>query len=642
MNFKALIRNPRAYAESLTLRDAIGMAKELDRRYHEDANSPVPDEVYDVLVKVIAERSPNNPYLRKVGSSVKSGQKVRLDTPMPSLDKRFPGTPELKKFLRPGTYVLSDKKDGNSLTVGYTNRTLSYARTRGDGVVGQDVSGICPALNVPTKLAKGVIEVRCEMIMQKDLFATKYHKREVQGRTYKSARNMVAGLTKRNEASKFVRDTDVYALEILKGYGADKPLSQQFKILKSLGFTVVPHKVVENLTEAELIAYYGERKKKAHYEIDGIVVARDVPYKRTADNPKHAVAFKINSIDDAIETKVTGIEWTQSRHNKLVPVIHIEPVEINGAEVAKITGHNFFFIQNGFRYKDRAKNPKVMPINKGAIVKILRRGEVIPHVEEVVRAAKMPAKPDVDYKVSSVNAIAVQKDASKERKILHFFTTLEVEGIKLGTIRKLEEAGLNTISKILKAGTEDFMRAEGIQHTTALTLYRNIKKLKSEGASFAKLGHASGVFGDKIGEVKLQAVYDTYPRIVSLASKDVNWLTGKLEQVAGLKTLASTIAVKLPKFVQFLERTGLKVVTVKIERSGNAMDGKVVLFTSVRDKDLAQWIVANGGRIASTVKQANVLIVKDKGASNTKIDYAKQNSIPLFTVEGFRRKYGIL
>ena len=642
MNFDSLIKNPKAFVKNPTLKDLILMATELDRLYHEEDDSPVPDEAYDILVKEIARRSPNNKYLKKIGSKALGGIKVRLDTPMPSLDKRFPDTKELTKFLSSGDqFVLSDKKDGQSLTLGYPKGELEYARTRGDGVVGQDVSGICPALGVPHSIGK-TMEVRVEFIMSKAVFASKYKGKTVGGRVYKVARNMAAGLSKRNEPSKFVKDVHVRAFEILSGYGSDKPQSEQLKILKKLGFNVVPYKVVQNLTEKQLVAYYNERKAKSEYELDGIVVAKDVKYRHTADNPKHAVAFKINSLENSVITKVLEIEWKQSRHGKLVPTVWIEPVEINGVTINKITGHNWFFIQNGFRYKDRGDKPPVRAINSGAEVRILRRGDVIPHIEEVVRPARRPAVPSQDYKVVGVDAMAVETDASKERQILHFFTTMEVEGIKLGTIRKLEAVGLDSITRILRAGTADFVKAEGIQQATAVRLYKGIQSLKTNGATFAKLGHASGVFGNKIGETKLQAVYDKYPRILTWGEKSPSWITAKLEEVEGIATLASVIAKKLPRFIRFLERNKLKIVAPKrVKATGKKMVGHTVLFTSVRDAELKNWIEANGGKIASTVKQASILVVKDKDAVNNKIDYARSNRIPIYTVAGFRQKYGI-
>lgn len=642
MNFTALIKKPRAVAEALTVKDLVLMATELDRLYHESDNSPVPDEVYDILVKVIKERSPNNPYLKKIGSKALGGVKVKLNTPMPSLDKVFPGTKELTKFLSTGErYVLTDKKDGQSLTLGYPNGELKYARTRGDGTIGQDVSGICEALGVPHSVGKPM-EVRVEFILSKAKFLKKYKGKDVEGRKYKVARNMAAGLSKRNKPSQFVKDVDVMAFEILSGYGSNKPQSAQLSILKKLGFNVVPNKIITGLDERKLVAYYNERRAAAHYEIDGIVVAKDVPYKHSADNPKHAKAFKINSLESAQVTKVIDIEWKQSRHNKLVPTIWIEPIEINGVEVNKVTGHNWFFIQNGFRYKDRANKPPVRAINIGSEVRVLRRGDVIPHVEEVTRPARKASTPQQDYKINGVDAVAVDKDASKERQILHFFTTMKVEGIKLGTIRKLETVGLNTISKIMKASTADFVKADGIQQASANRLYQGIQAIKNNGASFAQLGAASGSFGQKIGETKLQAVYEHYPRIMSWGEKDTDWLTSKLEEVAGLNLLAATIARKLPYFIRFLERNGLHIVAPKVvAKTGNKMQDKKVLFTSVRDDEIKNWIIANGGKIASTVNQASILIVKDIGATNNKIEYARQNSIPIFTVSGFRKKYGI-
>lgn len=641
MNFRSLIKNPKAFVQTPTLKDLILMATELDRLYHEEDNSPVPDEVYDILVGEIARRSPNNKYLKKIGSKALGGIKVKLNTPMPSLDKRFPGTKELTRFLSSGaSFVLSDKKDGQSLTLGYPEGDLEYAYTRGDGLIGQDVSGICPALGVPQSIGK-TMEVRVEFIMSKAKFQSKYLGKKVEGRVYKVARNMAAGLSKRGVASKFVKDVDVIAFEILSGYGSDKPQSKQLAILKRLGFNVVPNKTVKNLTEEELVAYYHERKGQRKYEIDGVVVAKDIPYKHGADNPKHAVAFKINSLDDSIVTKVVSVEWKQSRHSKLVPTVWIEPVVVAGVTINKVTGHNWFFIQHGFRFKDRKKKPPVRAINVGSEVRILRRGDVIPHIEEVTRPARRPAVPPQDHKVVGVDAMAVETYASQERKILHFFTTLEVEGIKIGTIRKLEAIGLDSITKILRAGTATLVKADGIQQTSAVRLYQGIQSLKKNGATFAKLGHASGVFGNKIGDGKLQAVYEKYPRILSWGEKDTDWITAKLEEVDGVATLASVIAKKLPRFIRFLDRTGIPVAAPeKIAKTGSKMEGKVVLFTSVRDAALEKWIKSNGGKIASTVKQANILLVKE-GASNSKIDYARANSIPVVTVNGFKQKYGI-
>lgn len=646
MNFKPLIRNPRAFAESLSIKDAVAMARELDRLYHEDADSPVPDEVYDVLRKVIEERSPNNSYLKKVGSKVGSGVKVKLKTPMPSLDKRFPGTKELTRFLVPGTYVLSHKLDGNSIVIGYVDGLPAYVYTRGDGLTGQNVSGILPSLYIPKKIGNRTLEVRAELIMSDTTFNSKFRGVDIGGRTYKVARNMVAGLTKRNVADKFVKACDVAAFEILNGYGSDKPLSHQLAQLKKWGFGVAPFEVVKNPTEQYLLDKYREWKPDGGYgkpyAIDGVVVTRDISYKRSASNPKHSVAFKVNTIDDAVTTKVTKVEWIQSRHNKLVPTIHIEPVVIGGATLSKITGHNFYFIQHGFRYYDRDKGLPVRLIGPGAEVRILRRGDVIPHVEDVVRPVRRPCLPDVAYKLgkNEVEAYAEDTSVSNERRILHFFSTLDVEGIKLGTIRKLEAVGLNTVSRILKASSASFMQAEGIQHATAVKLYQNIKKLRTEGAGFAKLGHASGAFGNKIGEGKLQFCIDTYPKLMSWVDvKSTAYIENKLSAVNGIDAQAAIIAKRLPRFARFLARTGIPIKEKTVTKVGSKLTDQAVLFTSVRDKELAEYVLANGGKVATTVKQATMLIIKE-GASNTKIDEAKELGKPVYTIAAFKKKFG--
>ncbi|MNV91578.1 DNA ligase [compost metagenome] len=111
--------------------------------------------------------------------------------------------------------------------------------------------------------------------------------------------------------------------------------------------------------------------------------------------------------------------------------------------------------------------------------------------------------------------------------------------------------------------------------------------------------------------------------------------------IKGFKELAKQIAQNLKNFVEFLARNGIELVETKKEAVlGSAMKGKSVLFTSVRDAALQKWIVQQGGKMATTVNNADMLVVKE-GASNNKTEAALAKGIPILTLEAFKRKYKV-
>jgi len=174
-----------------------------------------------------------------------------------------------------------------------------------------------------------------------------------------------------------------------------------------------------------------------------------------------------------------------------------------------------------------------------------------------------------------------------------------------------------------------------------VTLERNIRNALAKNATLAKLGAGSGIFGDKFGERRLDELFKVHPEIVYDKLPKAALVT-KIQEVRGFKQLAIPLAQEMPKFRMFLKKLGIKpVAPKKVVATGNKLNGISVLFTSVRDKALADWIVANGGKLASTAKSANLLIVKDAFASNNKTDYAHANGIPVLTLDQFRTKYKV-
>ena len=651
VSIRSLKSNPESYIDSLNRMQSIGLAEYLDYRYHTKNNSPVDDEVYDLLIDHIRQNWPRARYLKKIGHKVETKPRngvveVKLDIPMPSMDKIKPGNGTVDKFTggRAGTYVISDKLDGISLELVYENGKLIRALTRGDGIKGQDVSGVIPALRVPKTIpVKGKFVPRLEFIVPHKTFSSKFSKYEGKGE-FATGRNMGGGLLTRNQPSANVKAFRCVAYDIIGGTGSNDSISKKLARLKKLGFTVVAHKKISGvLDDARLTKLHDLRKKKSIYDIDGIIITKDIAAAPTRTNPKHAKAFKVNSLANSQVVAVREVEWRKSRVGKWIPRIRIDPIILGGVEVQYFTAHNAFFIRHGFKYQDRDKGLPVRPINVGAKIRVLRSGDVIPYIVEVVKPARRPSEPSEPY-VLDANGVHYLSEKIKGdetvavKRMIHFFKSMEMDGVKEGTVRKLRAAGYRTIKSILNASAEDFMEIEGFQKTSAKNLERNIQKGLKE-ATFVRAALASGLFGDKIGARKLQEIIDHYPNIMEMSKISPKELEARIRKVRLFSNLSKQIAVGLPKFAKFVSTHG---ITIRAEKgpSSTKLANIRALFTSVRDADLAKAIKDNGGKVVSTVKQANVLIVKE-GASNNKTVQAEELGIPILTLEKFRQKYKV-
>ena len=646
-SLRSIKANPLKVITELNKTESIELAKYFDYRYHEKNKPVVSDEVYDLLIDRIKERWPKAAYLKKVGHKVttKGRKEVTLPINMPSLDKVKPETKDLSSFLK-GSVVLMDKLDGISLLLEYRKGRPYACYTRGNGTRGQDVSGVLPALNIPKTIPeKSVVLIRCEFIIGRKTFSAKHAKISGKGE-YKTSRNMGGGLLTRNEPSSAVSDFNVVAYEIPKGKGAGAAMSAQLTQLKRWGFTPVRHKKVSGLDVETLTEMLDKFRKTAKYDIDGIVVAQDKAYTVSKKNPKHAKAFKVNSLAASEVVTVKDVEWNRSRYGKLIPRVIVDPIQLGGVTVENFTGHNYFYIQNGFRYQDRNKKMPVRPLGKGAQIRVIRSGDVIPYIMEVVKPARRPSKPDVEYSMdeTGVHAMAVREKGVddpelRKKRLVQFFSAMKMKGVKSGIIEKLYDAGFRTLKSILHASPEKLQRAEGIKEKTAQNVVATIANGLSN-ARFAQTAYASSIFGDKIGSTKLQAVIDHFPNIMEMTqTQSPMMLQDQLEEVAGIKTQAKMLSKGLPKFARFLERNR---ITLQPEpnatKASSKLEGIKVLFTSLRDDELMQDILANGGQKAASVKSATHVVAKP-GASNNKISEAQDKDIPIMTVDEFREEF---
>ena len=582
----------------------------------------VSDAQYDIVKEYIERKFPANVAIKQVGAVVVKN-KVVLPYEMASMDKIKPESDALVRWTAKykGPYILSAKLDGVSGL--YTcEGDVPRLYTRGDGKVGQDVSHLTRVLSLPC--IPGLV-VRGEFILRKAVFDAKYKG------TFATARNLVAGIVNAKTIDDKTRDLDFVVYEVIKPVLSP---SKQLDTLLGHRFNTVWHMTTKTLSNEALSAVLQDTRAKYEYETDGIIVTDDKVWPRGTGNPEHAFAFKMAISDQMAEAKVVDVLWEVSQDGYLKPRIRIEPVNIAGVNIEYTTGFNGKFIEeNG--------------IGVGAVVRVIRSGDVIPYIREVIAPAAKAKMPDVPYvwtttRVDIMVENAAEDPAVKRKNVIGFFLELDIKGLGESNLKKMVEAGQDSVAKILGLGLADLEKVFG-QGKTAPALYEGIKARVTE-ATLAELMTASNMFGRGIGRKSVDALLKESPDFLTSA-KDK---TIKLEVLSkiGVKKNGEQFYDAIVPFRRFLEECGLagKLDAVQIPLVQglvqNPLSWKSVVMTKVRDAEIIDFLKRVGATLDDTMKTTTfVLIVKDRGDVSSKTKYAEARGIPIMTVEEFKGEY---
>lgn len=632
--YEKLIANPRGVLNAMDQAQIERLIKRLDKAFFTQ-DELVPDTVYDVIRRYYQKKFPGGSLTSKIGAKAKADQ--RLDVPMASLNQYQVGTAKLQSALTQGPFVLADKLDGLSVEVVYEKGVPVRAFRRGDAEFGTDISHHIPSMRIPRRLPVDVV-IRFEGIIRAQLFADKMHK-DVGG-DYRAARNAAVGLLGAKESSPHIKNIDMCAFEILRGPGAGQPKSKQFNQLEAWGFRVPEYKVVRSLTEPQLIAYLEKRVKESPYEIDGIVVSRNIAYKHSgASNPKHEFKFKMNAEASMALTKCTGVVYQQSKFGALTPVVQFEPTMLGGgATCSKATGHNGFFITHGCLKDDYTSGMPKKPIGKGAVLKVVRSGSVIPYIVEVVRPARKPDLPTVPYRVDGVNFMAEgdihKMDSVKVARITDFMTTVGIKDVGDKSIAKLiEEGAVTNLTQLIKADTKKLAPVIGVAR--ARTLVAEIQRvLFLNGVRLELLYRAlSPWYIEGMGETNWSKVLPRLPKtVLELASIQPSAVEAAISDVTAVKSLHKDIAKAVPAIAKVIIKMGFIVKSVSTKKT--KLTGQVVLMTGFRDSDLKERLLAAGAQVASSFTKTTTLVVaSDVNGSSSKLDKARAAGIKVINKE---------
>jgi len=586
------------------------------------------DNEYDILQDYITEKYPSNQEVYKIGAPVEKN-KVQLPYEMGSMDKIKPDTAALSNWTKKytGPYVLSCKLDGVSGLYS-TEEKIPKLYTRGDGKIGQDISHLIPHLRLPK--SKGIV-IRGEFIIPKSIFETKYKTK------FANPRNMVAGIVNHKTVSEAINDIHFVAYEVIKP--VIKP-SDQMSFLRLQNVEIVLNKTVATISNELLSETLIDWRQNYIYEIDGVIVTDDKNYSRKSGNPEHSFAFKMVLSDQIAEAKVVDVIWTPSKDGYLKPRVQIEPINLGGVRIEYATGFNGAFINDN-------------KVGVGAVIELIRSGDVIPHIRKVTTPAEEAKMPSVPFKWNDTHVDVMLEDVNsdetvKEKVITGFFRGIGVEGLSSGNIARIIDAGFDSVPKIINMTTQDFLTVDGFKDKTANKLYNGIKQ-QLESAPIISIMSASNIFGRGFSGKKTELIMEAYPDI--LISKEP--IQEKINKIAGIKGMAKKTAeafVKaIPNFIQFLEETNLihkiaqaqNEVQSPVEKDqSHPLFGKTIVMTGFRDAHIQQKIKDVGAKLGSSVsKNTFLVLVKDLEEDTGKAADAKKLGIQLMTPDQFKSQY---
>ena len=568
----------------------------------------ITDMAYDELREQLYKLDPKNKYFKIIGCEA-TDNCVKLPYHLGSQTK-IKEDKDLQKWIKKyntNDYVISEKLDGISA---YYNKAENKLYTRGNGKTGSDISHILPHINLPvinTDIVRG------ELLISKKNWKEEYGS---------NARNVVAGLVNAKTLNiKLLKFVDLVIYQVI-----DKSIKmeEQLKLItkNSVKYSIIKEPLTINNLKILLNTY----KASSTYEIDGIVVTdNSKAYDNIkTGNPNFAFAFKNAELDENAITTVIDVEYKLSKDNRYKPRVIFNKVKLDQVNIECASGYNAKFI------KDNG-------IGVGAKIRIVRSGQVIPKIIEVITKAAVPKMPDGEWEwdITNTDAMFVKKvneESPKEQRVgraVHFFKTLGVKNLAEGTIVKLYDKGFKTLESVLDIkDPSELKNIPGIGDKKIEVIIKCIKEALS-CKILEDIMAASNIFERSLGSKKLKLIITNYDDIMNDNIKIDDLMT-----VHGIgKVNAEQFIVGFNDFKVFYNKYYNGTIEPKDHTEPEkALDkrlvGKKVSFTGVRNKELEKLIEKYEGKVVSTVsKTLDVLITKDINSNSSSMKKAKELNI---------------
>ena len=648
--------------------ELTSILKKANYEYYNLDNPSITDQEYDKYLRELINleekypeyADPNSPTKRVGGEAIDKFQKVRHAIPMISLSNVF-NEEEIRDFdkrirnagFKP-EYVCELKIDGLSVSLHYEHGKLKFAATRGDGIIGEDIThNVKTIKTVPLDLGRDIdIEVRGEIYMNKATLEKINRERESKGEVkLQNVRNAAAGSIRQLDpkvAAKRHLDTWIYHLPNPLDYGISTHF-EALEYMKDLGFKVnSASKLVKDVDGIlDFIREYTEKRSSLPYEIDGIVIkVNDIRMQQelgsTVKYPRWATAYKFPA--EEVLTKLVDIKFTVGRTGQVTPNAVLEPVLVMGSTIRRATLHNEDYCRS-------------LDLRIGDVVSIKKAGDVIPEVVEAKLERRIgtekpfhmittcPICGSTLVKKGNVDYFCVNDNCPKKNieSLIHYASrnAMNIDGLGDEIIEDFYNEGfVRTIPDFyhLSEHKEDIIELEGYGLKKVTNLLLAIEESKQN--SVERLIFGLGISG--IGSKNAKLLASTY--------KDMEHLSNATyEELIEIKDIGDVLARNIVNFfanpnnielINTLEDLGInmKYLGAEAKINENFTDKKFVITGTIsfmsRD-EIKALIESYGGKaIDSVSKKTDVVIVGD--APGSKYTKAQELGITIWDEAKFK------
>ena len=637
--------------------DMRQMVDQLNRWAHEyyvlDAPS-VPDTVYDALydrLELLENQTgvtpPDSPTHRVGGQPLKSFSQHRHLKRLYSLDK-VQSFGQLREWLQKVNAAVGEvlftvelKYDGLTINVTYDDGNFVGAATRGNGVVGEDVTQQVKTIRtVPLSIPfKGKCELQGEGIMKLSELDRYNHKHPSD--RLKNARNAAAGAI-RNLDPKVTAERNLDVVFYSSGYEEGLGVASQRELVEFLRHNgMVTNHVFRTAKTFEeikaVIEEIGAMRSSLDFLIDGVVIKVDDFAIReqlgfTDKFPKWAVAYKFDA--EQVTTRLVDVEWQVGRTGKLTPIGNLEAVELCGATIRRATLNNYGDI---LRKK----------LKRDALVFVRRSNDVIPEIlgaaeeggEEIPMPERCPACGG-ELQQAGANLYCVNAENCPPQiaaRISHYCSrpACDIEGISDKTVYQLMKLGVTSVADLYDLTKEQLLRLEGFKEKKAQNILDALEKSKSVG--LAQFIYALGL--DNVGVVTARDLAAKFGSVEALRQ-------ATQQQLTEIEGVGEVVAEGIVQY--FSEKQNLDIIA-KLRDAGidpqlqkaatGVFSGKKVVLTGKLlnyTREEASKIIQNlGGEVSSSVSKTVNLVLAGEDAGS-KLDKARALGIEIIDEEAFR------
>ena len=639
------------------------------KKYYDEDKPEITDYEYDMMMNELKGLEKQFPELidkesltQKVGGHVKEGFKqVEHEVPLQSLQDVFSYDElrdfddRVKKQLHDGganlKYVVETKIDGLSMAIEYKDGKFVRAATRGNGLIGEDVSANALTIkSIPKELKEPInIIVRGEVFIGSKEFEKLNEEREVLGQSlFANARNAAAGSLRQLDSKiTKTRPLDIFIFNVQKL--ENNPFNshyEQLNYLDKLGFNVNPVRILcNNIDEAiDAITKIGEDRENLSFGIDGAVIKVDnLDYREelgtTFKTPRWAIAYKYPP--EQKETLLKDIICQVGRTGAITPMAILEPVKVAGSTISKTTLHNEDFIKE--------KDLKI-----GDRVIIQKAGDVIPEVVEAVKSKRTGEEKEfIMPKVCPVcGAPTIREDgeavtrctgiecsAKALRNIVHFASKegMEIDGLGYSIIEQLLDKKLiNNIADIYSLKLEDVASLKKNGKKFAQNLIDAIEKSKSNDLFKLITGLGIRHIGAKSAK-NLARKFRTMNNLMNASIEELS-VQNDVGEITAKSIYEFFREEQSIDLINKLKLAGVNMESLEEENTDNRFEGKTFVLTGALSKysrDEASDIIEKlGGKTSGSVskKTSYVLAGEDAGSKLTK---AQNLGVTVITEEEF-------